>query len=701
MNRQKRSVVRISLYVGMPLLCAMAIYNLIKGNHFLSVLICAMLLIVILLGFVTRRRIDEKFEYKIYSILFRLLIAAVGIALLYEIGLQSNFSRIGWCYLFPLLVFFVVPTGEGIIWVSIFYGILAFLILNFDLQGITLFQLQELRYRFLISLFVACILSLLLEHGFRHAQQRLLNHQRNLKESENRYRQAYEQLNTQMQERKQAEEALRESEEKYRTILENIEDGYYEVDLAGNFTLLNDSMCRIWGYPKEELMGMNNRQYTDKENARRLFQAFNKAYKTGEPGRVFDYEIIRKDGTKRYVETSFSLIKDSSGKPIGVRGIIRDVTERKQAEEALRESEEKYRTILENIDDGYYEVDLAGKFTFFNDSMCRIYGYPREEFMGISYRQYTDQETAKEVFKAYNRVYRTGEPGRGFDHEIIRKDGTKGYIEASISLLKDSSSKPIGFRGIIRDVTERKRAEEALREKTEELAQSNKDLEQFAYVASHDLQEPLRMVTSYVQLLARRYKGKLDSDADEFIKFATDGAVRMQKLINDLLTYSRVSTQGKELEPTDCETVFNQSLNNLKVAIDENGALVTHDSLPTVMADNPQLVELFQNLIGNAIKFRGAEPPRVHVSASRNGNGWTFSVRDNGIGIAPEYAKRIFVIFQRFHSREKYAGTGIGLAICQKIVEQHRGRIWVESEVGKGATFYFTLPASKAEPLSS
>jgi len=438
MNRQKRSVVRISLYVGMPLLCAMAIYNLFKGNHFSSVLICAMLLIVILFGFVIRRKIDEKFEYKVYSILFRLLVAGVGIALLYEIGLQSNFSRIGWCYLFPLMVFFVVRSTEGIIWVSIFYGVLAFLILNFDLRQITLFQLQELRYRFLISLFVSSVLSLLLEHGFRHAQQRLLNHQLNLKESENRYRQAYEQLNTQMQERK-------------------------------------------W-------------------------------------------------------------------------------------------------------------------------------------------------------------------------------------------------------------------VEEALKEKTEELARSNRDLEQFAYVASHDLQEPLRMVASYVQLLARRYKGKLDSDADEFIGFAQDGAVRMWKLINDLLAYSRVGTWNKELAPTDCETILNQSLNNLKVAIEENEALVTHDSLPTVMADNPQLVQLFQNLIGNAIKFRGNEPPRVHVSAGRNGNGWTFSVRDNGIGIAPEYAKRIFVIFQQLHSREKYAGTGIGLAICQRIVERHGGHIWVESEVGKGATFYFTLP---------
>jgi light-regulated signal transduction histidine kinase (bacteriophytochrome) len=210
------------------------------------------------------------------------------------------------------------------------------------------------------------------------------------------------------------------------------------------------------------------------------------------------------------------------------------------------------------------------------------------------------------------------------------------------------------------------------------------------------------MVTSYVQLLARRYKGKLDSDADDFIGFAADGAVRMWKLINDLLTYSRVGMRGKELSPTDSEAVLAQSVNDLKVTIEENGALVTHDPLPTVMADRPQLGQLFQNLIGNAIKFRGKEPPRVHISASRNGNGWTFSVRDNGIGIAAEYSERIFIIFQRLHGRQEYAGTGIGLAICKKIVERHGGRIWVESEVGKGATFYFILPAAvKTEPLSS
>ena len=236
------------------------------------------------------------------------------------------------------------------------------------------------------------------------------------------------------------------------------------------------------------------------------------------------------------------------------------------------------------------------------------------------------------------------------------------------------------------EVDERKRTEE-------ELACSNAELQQFAYVASHDLQEPLRMVASYLQLLERRYKGKLDDDADDFINFAVDGATRMQRLINDLLKYSRVSTRGKEFETTDCEAVLEHTLTNLQIAIAESGASVTHDPLPTVMGDEIQLGQLLQNLINNAIKFRNEKLPSVHVSAEQKGKEWTFSVSDNGIGIDPEYVDRIFVIFQRLHSVEEYQGTGIGLSVCRRIVERHGGRIWVESQPGNGSTFYFTIPA--------
>ncbi|WP_447983946.1 sensor histidine kinase [Nitrospira sp. Nam74] len=237
-------------------------------------------------------------------------------------------------------------------------------------------------------------------------------------------------------------------------------------------------------------------------------------------------------------------------------------------------------------------------------------------------------------------------------------------------------------------------ASRALEQSVAELTRSNADLQQFAYVASHDLQEPLRMVASYTQLLAKRYKGKLDADADEFIAFAVDGATRMQQLIKDLLAYSRVTTQRAPSKPTECTQALEAALNNLHVAIEKQHALVTYDPLPTVVVDGTQLTQLFQNLISNAIKFHGDQPPRVHLSAVRHGNEWLFSVRDNGIGVDPQYADRIFVIFQRLHTSADYPGTGIGLSLCKKIVEQHGGRIWVDSHAGQGSTFYFTLPFS-------
>jgi len=234
--------------------------------------------------------------------------------------------------------------------------------------------------------------------------------------------------------------------------------------------------------------------------------------------------------------------------------------------------------------------------------------------------------------------------------------------------------------------------EHKVEERTVELTRSNADLAQFAYVASHDLQEPLRMVSSYLQLIEQRYKDKLDAAGTEFMNYAVDGATRMQTMINDLLTFSRVGTRGKPFEPTNCEVILDQTLANLQMAIEESQAIITHDPLPTVMSDDTQMVLLFQNLIGNAVKFRTQEQIRVHISAQAKGREWVFSVRDNGIGIDPQYFERLFVIFQRLHSKEEYPGTGIGLAVCKRVVERHGGKIWVESQPGQGSTFYFTIP---------
>jgi signal transduction histidine kinase len=237
---------------------------------------------------------------------------------------------------------------------------------------------------------------------------------------------------------------------------------------------------------------------------------------------------------------------------------------------------------------------------------------------------------------------------------------------------------------------------ERIRRQAADLERSNMELQQFAYVASHDLQEPLRMITGYTNLLAKRYRGRLDASADEFIDFAVDGAKRMRVLINDLLTYSRVGSQGRKPVPTDCELVLSQTLAGLEFAIRESAARVTHDPLPTVNGDDVQLGQLFQNLIGNALKYRNGHEPTVHIGCERRENEWLMSVCDNGIGIDPRFAERIFVIFQRLHTREQYPGTGIGLAVCKRIVERHGGKIWVESEPERGSTFYFTLPAPES-----
>ena len=285
----------------------------------------------------------------------------------------------------------------------------------------------------------------------------------------------------------------------------------------------------------------------------------------------------------------------------------------------------------------------------------------------------------------------------GLDVPVILVTGALGELTAvecikqgaADYILKDHLARlPESVRRAMREAKLRREHQHS----QEDLARSNRDLEQFAYVASHDLQEPLRMVATYTQLLAERYQGKLDSDADKYIHYAVDGALRMQKLVQDLLAFSRIGRHGLTLASTDCHAVLDASLKNLEAAIQESGAVVEHTQLPVVIADGSQLVQVFQNLIGNAIKFRGPKPPLIRVSAEAKGKEWVFSVADNGIGIAPEHRENVFVIFRRMHTHAEYPGSGIGLSICKKIIEQHGGRIWVESEIGHGSTFRFALP---------
>jgi PAS domain S-box-containing protein len=382
-----------------------------------------------------------------------------------------------------------------------------------------------------------------------------------------------------------------------------------------------------------------------------------------------------------------------------VIGIARDITERRQIEKALRQSEERFRSVLDNSLDMIYSMNLQnGRYEYVSPSSKKMLGYSPEEFVALGSDELISlvhPDDAEELQQNIVDLITRGENRAvSAEYRVKHKELDYRWVSDNRSVVCDDENMPVAIVGSLRDITERKNAEAKLKQTMAELTRSNTELEQFAYVASHDLQEPLRMVASYTQLLGRRYKGKLDADADEFIGYAVDGATRMQSLINDLLAYSRVGTRGKPFEPTNCEDVFNNAITNLRVAIEEHAAVVTHERLPTVLADMTQMVQLFQNLIGNAIKFHSDRRPEVHVEARRNDAEWLFSVRDNGIGIAPEHYERIFVIFQRLHGREEYPGTGIGLAVCKRIVERHKGRIWVESEVGKGSTFYFTIPVA-------
>jgi PAS domain S-box-containing protein len=372
--------------------------------------------------------------------------------------------------------------------------------------------------------------------------------------------------------------------------------------------------------------------------------------------------------------------------------LLLEIAERKRIEGSLLKEKYFSDTTIDSLPGIFYLFDSRGRFLRWNRNFEIVSGYSAEEIAGMHPVDFFHAEQKELIADRIGAVFATGQATAEAD--FVSKSGLRQphFFTGRLILLGDEPC----LIGMGLDISERKRMERALQLRTDDLVRSNAELEQFAYVASHDLQEPLRAVASYTQLLDRRYKGRLDEEADKFIDRITGAVARMQRLIQDLFAYSRVGRPDDTRSVVDCNVLVQQVVEDLNAAISESGAEVSWDELPTVRVEALQMRQLFQNLVGNALKFRGGAAPRIHISAKRNGDGWLYSVRDNGIGIEPQYFDRIFVIFQRLHSRRAYAGTGLGLALCKKIVERHGGRIWVESEIGKGSAFFFSLPIEES-----
>ncbi|HEY0794993.1 MAG TPA: PAS domain S-box protein [Acidisarcina sp.] len=490
--------------------------------------------------------------------------------------------------------------------------------------------------------------------------------------------------------RKRAERTLRNE------LLESAPDAMVVVNGLGKIVLMNLQAEKQFGYRRTELAGQPISTIIPEGFAERVIADGARTAAAAiaqQIGGGIELCGRRKNGNEFPIEIMLSPLEND--REILIIAAIRDISIRKEAQRHLALLEGRYRGLLEAAPDAMVLVNRAGHIVVVNAQAEKQFGYCREELVGQPAAHILPGTAANGLITEVLRSTATApaqSTGLGVEVCGRHKNGSEFPIEIMLGPLK--STEGVLVTVAIRDITARKQADALLLEKLEELNRSNEELEKFAYIASHDLQEPLRMVASYTQLLSRRYKGKLDAEADEFIAYAVDGALRMQRLIQDLLAYSRIGTQGKELLNTSGEEVFNRALSNLQGAIEDSGAVVTHGPMPTVLGDESQLIQLFQNLIGNGIKYqdKSADIPRIHVSAERSKNKrWVFSVKDNGLGISPQYFERIFGMFQRLHKREEFAGTGIGLAICKKIVERHGGNISVESEPGHGSTFRFAL----------
>jgi PAS domain S-box-containing protein len=499
-------------------------------------------------------------------------------------------------------------------------------------------------------------------------------------------------------EKKRMEEALRQSEEKYRTILEDMQESYFEVDLRGNYTLFNDAQCRQLGYTREEMAGLSYKAITPPDIQKEILEKYNRIYRTGEPSKMFQAEQIRKDGKRIPVEYSVFPLRDNSGEIVGFRGVGRDITERVQMIDNLRRSEERYRTVMEDIEEGYYETDLEGNYTFFNDVICNKLGYSREELTGMNFRAHTKPEDVKTIIDAYAEIYLTGKPLKWFSPPQIRKDGTEVFAEDSVSALHNKSGEIIGYRGVSRDITERRRAEEEKRqlEQKAQLASRLASVGELASGVAHEINNPLTGVIGYAHLLLSRTD--ISRDVRHDLEVINEGAQRVAGIVKKLLAFSRQRKPehryvnvNELIRNTLDLRAYELSANNIKVVLQ-----LTRD-IPLTIADPGQLQQVFLNLIINAeTEMKSAhDRGKLTIKTERTNNTLRITFKDTGPGIPEENLQTIFDPF--FTTREVGQGTGLGLSVCHGIITEHNGKIWAESESGKGATFVIELPLTSEE----
>ncbi|MBP6803112.1 MAG: PAS domain S-box protein [Chloroflexi bacterium] len=512
---------------------------------------------------------------------------------------------------------------------------------------------------------------------------------------------------------KEAEMALVEERSFVDAIMDTAEALIIGLDNEGHIMRFNWACEALTGYSFGEVAGRPFWDFLlleeEKEEIKKVFHQM----QAGDFPNTHENYWLTKSGERRAIAWANTCQLDTLGKVKYVIGTGIDITKQKQTEaeliqlnqtleqrvadrtEEVVQSEKRFRAAFDLAAIGRVLATPEGQFFQVNQAFCEMTGYSEEELCQKTWWDITHPDFLASGHDYMQQLIQRTIPSYNEELTIAHKSGDTIWVRLNRILLFNADNQPLYLVSDIENITQRKTAEAEINRILAELERSNIELQQFAYVASHDLQEPLRMVTSYLQLLQRRYSGKLDSDADEFIGYAVDGANRMKQLIQDLLSFSRVGTRGKPFEPVEIKVILKEALTNLETSIQETAAQIDHDDLlPTITGDAGQLVQLFQNLLSNAIKFRGEAPPKIHIGVQKQESDWQFSIRDNGIGFDPQFSDRIFIIFQRLHTRANYGGTGIGLAICKKIVERHGGNIWVHSQPNAGTTFYFTIPAN-------